>query len=143
VIVKRAPAAMSDPPAGAVPVDQASLRIVESPPFEQAAADSALGEWLLPDLHRRVCRIEQILELVPILLAQVVDPTHLSVEGAARALHTSTKTIRRRIKSGTLALEVIPGTRASGIPIDQLYAEWIDLRTARAAFERECRARRS
>ncbi|HET8798198.1 MAG TPA: hypothetical protein VFO89_10950 [Thermoanaerobaculia bacterium] len=98
---------------------------------------------MLPDLHRRVCRIEKILELVPLLLAQVVDPTHLSIDGAARALHVSAKTIRRRIAAGTLTLEVIPGTRVSGIPIVQLYAEWIDLRTARAAFERECRARRS
>jgi hypothetical protein len=125
------------------PADQASLRVVESTPFEQGTGDPGIGAWLLPDLHRRVCRIEQILELVPILLAQVVDPTHLSIECAARALHVSPKTIRRRIAAGTLALEVIPGTRISGVPIMQLYAEWIDLRTARKAFERECLGKRS
>lgn len=134
---------MYETPAAALQADRASLRIVELTPDERASPDAAGAEWMLPDVHRRLCRIEQILELVPLLLAQVVDPTHLSIEGAARALHVSPKTIRRRIAAGTLALEVIPGTRVSGIPIMQLYAEWIDLRTARKAFERECRGKRS
>jgi hypothetical protein len=108
-----------------------------------ASTDAAGAAWMLPDIHRRLCRIEQLLELVPLLLAQVTDPTHLSIEGAARALHVSTKTIRRRIKAGTLRLQVIPGTRVSAIEITQLYDEWIDLRTARKAFERECRGKRS
>jgi hypothetical protein len=94
---------------------------------------------MFPDIHRRLCRIEQLLELVPLLLAQVVDPTHLPVDAAARALRVSAKTIRRRIAEGTLTLEVIPGTRVSGVPISQLYDEWIDIRTSRRAYERECR----
>lgn len=89
------------------------------------------------DMHRRICRIEQLLELLPLLLAQITDPTHLSVEAAARALGVSTKTIRRRISAGTLGLHTIAGTRRSGIAIDELFSQWVDLRTARRAFERE------
>jgi|GEM_PF-2969079 len=134
---------MQDEPEEHLSADRASLRIVEPAPYEPASTDAAGVAWMLPDLHRRLCRIEQILELVPLLLAQVVDPTHLSIEGAARALHVSPKTIRRRIAAGTLTLEVISGTRVSGISITQLYAEWIDLRTARKAFQRECAGKRS
>ena len=140
----RAPhAVIPDEPAEALQADRASLRIVEPTHVERASADPAGAAWMIPDIHRRLFRIEQILELVPLILAQVADPTHLSIEGAGRALHVSPKTIRRRIAAGTLTLEVIPGTRVSGIPIMQLYAEWIDLRTARKAFERECRGKRS
>lgn len=89
------------------------------------------------DMHRRLCRIEQLLELVPLLLAQVTDPTHLSIASAARALGVSEKTIRRRISSGLLTLRTIPGTRHCGIAIDELFSQWVDLRTARRAFERE------
>jgi hypothetical protein len=134
---------MHDEPEEHLPADRKSLRIVESAPFQGAPTDAAGATWMLPDIHRRLCRVEQILELVPLLLAQVVDPTHLSIEAAGRALHVSPKTIRRKIASGALTLEVIPGTRLSGVPIMQLYAEWIDLRTARKAFERECRGKRS
>lgn len=134
---------MNDAPAAPLRTDRASLRIVEPTPVERASADAAGAAWMLPDLHRRICRIEQLLELVPLILAQVADPTHLSIEGAARALHVSPKTIRRRIAAGTLTLEAIPGTRVTGVPIMQLYAEWIDLRTARKAFERECAGKRS
>lgn len=136
-------AVMHETPAAPLRADHASLRIVEPTPVEQAPADAAGAAWMLPDIHRRLCRIEQLLELVPLILAQVADPTHLSIEGAARALHVSPKTIRRRIAAGTLALEVIPGTRVSGVPIMQLYAEWVDIRTSRQAFDRECRGKRS
>jgi hypothetical protein len=95
------------------------------------------------DMHRRVCRIEQLLELLPLLLAQVVDPTHLSIDAAARALGVSAKTIRRRISAGTLRLDTIPGTRRSGIAIDELFSSWVDLRTSRRAFERERAKERS
>lgn len=106
------------------------------PAEEHFAGDSSFA-WMLPDIQRRIARIEQLLELVPLILAQVADPTHLSIEAAARALHVSTKTIRRRIAAGALSLEVVPGTRTSGVPITQLFGEWIDLHTARKAYERE------
>lgn len=113
------------------------LRIVASAPAQQTPSDAAGTSVLEIDMHRRICRIEQILELLPLLLAQVTDPTHLSIEGAARALGVSTKTIRRRISAGSLHLETIPETRRSGIAIDELFTQWVDLRTARRAFERE------
>jgi hypothetical protein len=113
------------------------LRIVEPAPVEQVVADVGRASILEIDMHRRICRIEQLLELLPLLLAQVTDPTHLSIEGAARALGVSTKTIRRRISAGSLHLETIPETRRSGIAIDELFTQWVDLRTARRAFERE------
>src|SRR4051812_24699580 len=89
------------------------LRIVASASAQQTPSDAAGASVLEMDMHRRVCRIEQLLELLPLLLAQVTDPTHLSIEGAARALGVSTKTIRRRISAGTLHLETIPETRRS------------------------------
>src|SRR5947208_2331277 len=61
----------------------------------------ALGA-LIRDLHKRLMRIELMLRILPVLVAQVADPTHLSIEGAARVLGVSTKTIRRRIASGGL-----------------------------------------
>jgi hypothetical protein len=141
--VKRTARDMHDELEEHLPADRASLRIVESAPFQGAPTDAGSAAGMLVDLHRRLARIEQLFELVPLILAQVADPTHLSIARAADSLRVSEKTIRRRIRAGTLTLEVIPGTRVSGIPIEQLYAEWIDLRTARLAFERECRARRS
>lgn len=129
----------TDGPASQLPPARDALRLGEAAEVHQHDAHENSTVPRLSDIHRRLCRIEQLLELVPLLLAQVVDPTHLSIEGAARALHVSTKTIRRRIAAGTLTLEVIPGTRTSGIPIEQLFGEWIDLRTSRKAFERECR----
>jgi hypothetical protein len=113
------------------------LRIVEPAPVGQMATDAGQASILEIDMHRRICRIEQLLELLPLLLAQVTDPTHLSIEGSARALGVSTKTIRRRISAGTLHLETIPETRRSGIAIDELFNQWVDLRTARRAFDRE------
>lgn len=135
-------ARIGEPPAstGSSPAFAAGsrdLRIVEAAPDEQAATHAGRASILEIDMHRRICRIEQLLELLPLLLAQVTDPTHLSIEGAARALGVSTKTIRRRISAGSLHLETIPETRRSGIAIDELFNQWIDLRTSRRAFERE------
>jgi hypothetical protein len=105
-----------------LPVDHASLRIVEPAPGEAVPADAAGAAWMLPDLHRRVVRIEELLRLLPIILAAAgVDCTHVSCEAAARALGVSVKSVRRRIAAGSLTLETIPGTRKTGIRIEQVY----------------------
>lgn len=66
--------------------------------------------------------------------------THTSVEGAARVLGVSMKTIRRRIVSGTLTLETITGTRRTGIPVDQLCDRaWMPLALSRKLFDEERR----
>ena len=139
MIVKRAHAAMSDAPAGAVPVDQASLRIVELPPGKAAPAEAMGTAWILRDLHRRVGRIEELLRLLPIILAAAgVDSTHLSVEASARALGVSVKTVRRRIAVGSLTLETIPGTRKTGIRIEQVYdGWWVPIELSRRLIEDE------
>ena len=130
---------MSDVPAGALPSNQASLRIVESPTQPRAArSDAVVASQVIHDLYRRLDRIEQMLRILPILVAQTADPTHLSVEGAARVLGVSTKTIRRRITSGTLTLETIAGTRRTGIPVDQLYdGAWVPLALSRKLLDEE------
>jgi excisionase family DNA binding protein len=74
--------------------------------------------------------------IVILLLARFGDCTHLSVREAANALGCSVPTVRRKIAAGTLTLETVPGMKEGGIPIEQLYARWIDIRAARAAMER-------
>ncbi|HEX2059396.1 MAG TPA: hypothetical protein VHK90_01515 [Thermoanaerobaculia bacterium] len=139
--MKRAYGAMSDVQARAVPVDQVSLRIVESSTQPGAASTDAVVAWqVVHDLYRRLNRIEQLLRILPILVAQTADPTHLSVEGAARVLGVSTKTIRRRIASGTLTLETIPGTRKTGVRVDEIYdGAWVPLALSRQLLEDEQR----
>lgn len=121
--------------------DQASTlspQYVESTSADSPASTDAAGAGVMSiDVNRRLRRIEQLLELLPLLLAQVTDPTHLSIESAARALSVSTKTIRRRISAGSLHLETITGTRRSGIAVDELFNQWVDLRTSRRALARE------
>jgi hypothetical protein len=94
---------------------------------------------MLPDLYLRVCRIEDLLRLLPIILAAAgVDSTHLSVEAVARALGVSVKSVRRRIAVGSLTLETIPGTRKTGIRIEQVYdGWWVPLALSRRLIEDE------
>jgi len=93
--------------------------------------------WQLTDINKRLSRIEQILELLPILLVAQANPTHVSIESAATILGVSTKTIRRRVRQKELRLDVLVGTRRTGIPIEQLVEGWLDLRVAKAALARE------
>jgi DeoR/GlpR family transcriptional regulator of sugar metabolism len=93
--------------------------------------------WQLTDINKRITRIENILELLPILLVAQAHPTHVSVESAATILGVSPKTVRRRIRRRELKLEVLIGTRRTGIPIEQLVEGWLDLRVAKAALARE------
>lgn len=93
--------------------------------------------WRLASLNQRIARIEQLLELLPILLVAQVDPTHVSIDSAAKIVGVSTKTIRRRIRDRKLRFDVYVGTRRTGIPIDQVVDGWLDLRVARAALARE------
>lgn len=93
--------------------------------------------WQLASLNQRIARIEQLLELLPILLVAQVDPTHVSIDSAAKIVGVSTKTIRRRIGARKQRLDVYVGTRRTGIPIEQVVEGWLDLRIARAALARE------
>lgn len=93
--------------------------------------------WQLASLNQRIARIEQLLELLPILLVAQVDPTHVSIDSAAKIVGVSTKTIRRRIRDRKLRLDAYVGTRRTGVPIEQVVEGWLDLRVARAALARE------
>lgn len=90
--------------------------------------------WQLTSLNQRIARIEQLLELLPILLVAQTDPTHVSIDSAAKIIGVGTKTIRRRIQARKLRLDVYVGTRRTGIPIEQVVDGWLDLRVARAAL---------
>lgn len=47
--------------------------------------------WQLASLNQRIARIEQLLELLPILLVAQVDPTHVSIDSAAKIVGVSTR----------------------------------------------------
>ena len=137
----RIPSAAGTVQQGASLPARAALRIVESSTQQAAAStDAAATSQVLRDLYGRLDRIEQLLRILPILIAQSADPNHLSIEGAARVLGVSTKTIRRRITSGTLTLETIVGTRRTGIPVEQVYAGvWVPLALSRKLLDEERR----
>jgi len=133
--------AQHEPPAASLSGDHGALRIVESSTQQPAAStDAVVMSQVIRDLYGRLDRIEQMLRILPILIAQTADPTHLSVEGAARVLGVSTKTIRRRIESGTLTLETIPGTRKTGVRVDEIYdGAWVPLALSRRLLDEERR----
>lgn len=108
---------------------------VEPQPAETAALPASNP---MREILTRLGRIEAYLATVQLLVAQSTDPTHLSIEGAARALGVSVKTVRRRIAAGTITLETIPGSSRRGIAIDALYKGWwVSLAVARTAVEEE------
>ncbi len=102
-------------------VGTGDLRIVDGSGSTAMSGDPAR---LLHKVHDRVAELEKLMRVVILLVAQTADPTHLSIEAAARALRVSAKTIRRRIATGSLTLETIPGSRRCGIRIDELYDGW-------------------
>lgn len=111
------------------------LRIVDGSGSTPLSGDPAR---LLHRVHERIAELEKLMRVVLLLVAQSADPTHLSIEAAARALGVSTKTIRRRIAAGSLTLETIPGSRRCGIRIDELYdGWWIPLALARKLVDDE------
>ncbi len=112
------------------------LRIVET---ERGAPDENMAAILQVVLHK-VERLEQLFAFVPLLIAQTGRCTsHLTVDMAALALGVSGKTIRRRIREKKLVLETIPGTRVSGIRIDQLFRDWLPIELARRIADDELR----
>lgn len=111
------------------------LRIVDGADSTTLSGDPAR---LLHQVHDRITELEKLMRVVILLVAQSADPTHLSIEAAARALGVSTKTIRRRIAAGSLTLETIPGSRRCGIRIDEIYdGWWVPLALARKLVEGE------
>lgn len=93
----------------------------------------------IEEIGRRLARVEQLLELVPVLVAAHGDPTHVSVSDAARILRVSVRTIRRKIARGELRLDVVADGRKTGIAIEQLYEQWIPLGVSKQSYEREKR----
>jgi hypothetical protein len=81
-------------------------------------------------------RSEDVTAILIALFAQHGDPTHVTIARAAQLRECSVKTIRRAIATGELTLEVIPGTRTSGIPIEQIYARWLPIGAAKEALRR-------
>lgn len=126
------------------PVEGASLEIAEFRFFRttknaaasQAGVNSILGRVFLMETH-----FATLIALLSMLLARV-GITHLTIsEAAALRKHLtgrgSVAGIRKLIARGALTLEVIPGTRHSGIPIEQVYPQWLPIAAARAALDRE------
>lgn len=66
---------------------------------------------------------------------------HFTIDETAIAWGVSSRTIKRKINAGELTLEEIPGTRVHGIPADQVFGRWVPVDVARAASEREKKAR--
>lgn len=76
-------------------------------------------------------------EFYAFLAYRLSDISHASIAETARILKVSTKTVRRRIESGELTLETMPGSRAKGIPLRQVRPDWINVRALATARERE------
>lgn len=76
-------------------------------------------------------------QIIIVLMSRLTHPEHVTVEEAARIRRVTQRQIRRQIAAGSLSLEIIPGTSESGIPLRQIHSGWIDIRTAKAALERE------
>ncbi|HEY8165116.1 MAG TPA: hypothetical protein VIF83_06125 [Gemmatimonadaceae bacterium] len=100
-----------------------------------AALQNQISELrqMIGDMDRRS---EDVTAILIALFAQHGDPTHVTIERAAELRGWSVKTIRRRIDAGEFTLEVIPGTRESGIPIEQIYARWIPIAVARQSLRK-------
>ncbi|MGK2857538.1 MAG: hypothetical protein ACSLFQ_10055 [Thermoanaerobaculia bacterium] len=110
------------------------------PPPPRATTLEDIAKMLreLTDEVRQQAKSEEEFRRTLILLAnQSGDLTHATVQTAARIKRVGVITIKRRIKSGEYTLEVIPGKRTSGIPMEQLFAAWVPIRVARRAYERE------
>jgi hypothetical protein len=123
-------------PSSALVSSTCDLRSVEPEPASGNENAAALLRLILVNVER----LAQLFSLVPLLIAQTGRCTsHLTVEMAALALGVSTKTIRRRIREKKLVLETIPGTRVSGIRIDQLFRDWLPIELARRIAEDELR----
>lgn len=90
---------------------------------------------MIRDLHnelRERSKSEEEFRRVLILLAnQAADLTHATVETAAKIKGVSTRTIRERIARKEYTLEVIPGKRGGGIPIEQLSSAWVPIAIAK------------
>lgn len=131
--------AASESCADASTVEIAELRFfrtTSSPGASQAGLNSVLGRVILMESH-----FATLIALLSMLMARV-GATHLTIsEAAALRKHMtgrgSVAGIRKLIARGVLTLEIIPGTRTSGIPIEQVYPQWLPIAAARAALERE------
>jgi hypothetical protein len=88
------------------------------------------------DVARVLAQGESFLAVAIAFMAQHGDPTHVDVERAAQIRGISVHAMRRRIAAGKYTLETIPGTRETGIPIEQLYSDWMELAAVRTAMER-------
>jgi hypothetical protein len=111
--------------------------VKEEPENDRAEPSLTKVESLILDLRREIAaRHDEFAAVVVALVAQHGDPTHVTVDRAAALRGESVKTIRRRIAAGELTLEVITGSRQSGIPIEQIYARWIPIRAARMAMQK-------
>ena len=110
---------------------------------------SAEGErrWIIDPIDatnnyiRGIPVFATLIALLSMLMARV-GATHLTIsEAAALRKHMtgrgSVAGIRKLIARGVLTLEIIPGTRTSGIAIEQVYPQWLPIAAARAALERE------
>jgi hypothetical protein len=94
----------------------------------------------IAEMHRTLAgmveRSDDIAAVLVALFAQHGDPTHITIERAAQLRGCSVKTIRRLIDAGELTLEVIPGTRESGIPVELIYSRWVPIGVARQALKK-------
>ena len=112
------------------------FRATKSAAASQAGVNTILGRVFLMETH-----FATLIALLSMLLARV-GITHLTIsEAAALRKHLtgrgSVAGIRKLIARGALTLEIIPGTRHSGIPIEQVYPQWLPIAAARAALDRE------
>ena len=100
-----------------------------------------LAERMLERITQQLATLraeqEETREYIAILASRVSDLSHMSIDEVALRRKVSRATVRAQIRAGHLTLERIPGTKISGIPIDQVFSGWLPLATSRAAAAKE------
>lgn len=79
--------------------------------------------------------VQTVIAALQVLLARVVDPTHITVAEASRVLGICQKTVRRRYAKHLKSYNGMPKKNHS-IPIEVVFGNWLPLKVALATIER-------
>lgn len=93
-------------------------------------------QHLLSSVETLKVQQAQMLRLFEVFAHRLTDPTHLTIPEFAKLKGVSEKTVRNWISAGKIICEVIPGTKKSGIPVEEAHAGWIDRNVVHAAKAR-------
>lgn len=79
---------------------------------------------------------KELVRVCATMLSRTTDPSHLTVAEVARLRRVTERTVRNWIAQGLLTLEVVPGTRISGIKTEQVFSVWLPSRVVKQSLPR-------